>query len=190
MTVPYNYHWLCCHGHTALSLRFALLLHSVKAVKHKGEGCSVKRSKDGIAERCILIICLVRMSRARRSRSGERLLANQTPAVGAHFEVYRPFCCPLAEIKLNLLYARFMSPSSRTFSLTALEFFPLCLKLRGFGRETALIEVYPGKKQNCVKPVWFCHTASSHSRASSPGNHNLFEKSASWYFGMLSIKTR
>lgn len=52
-----------------------------------------------------------------------------------------------------------MPPCSRTLSLTALEFFPLCLC--GFGRETALIKMYPGKKQMHVKSVWFCHTASS-----------------------------
>lgn len=63
------------------------------------------------------------MSRASRSQSGEQLLANQNTAVVAHFEVYQPFCCPFSEIKLNLLYARLMSPYSRTVSLTALEFF-------------------------------------------------------------------
>jgi len=58
-----------------------------------------------------------------------------------------------------------MSPYSRTVALTALEFFPLCLILCGFGREMALIETHPGKKQTSVKPVWFCHTASSQATA-------------------------
>lgn len=69
-----------------------------------------------------------------------------------------------------------MSPYSRMVSLTAFEFFPFYLILCGYGRETAFIEMYPGKKQSWSKPVWFCHAATSQAKArKSPGARRLPE---------------
>lgn len=69
-----------------------------------------------------------------------------------------------------------MSPYSRMVSLTAFEFFPFYLILCGYGRETAFIEMYPGKKQSWAKPVWFCHAATSQAKAcKSPGARRLPE---------------
>jgi len=90
---------------------------------------------------------------SQQQTKGELALANPNTAAVAHFETYQPFCCPFSEIKLNLLYARLMSPYSRVVLLTAFEFFPPYLILCGSGSKMALIETWPGRKRSRVTAV-------------------------------------
>lgn len=113
-------------------------------------------------------------------------MANQNTAVVAHFEVYQLFCCPLSEIKLNLLYVRLMSPYSRRVSLTALVFFsssphPLWFwQGKRFNRN-----ILRQKAKQCE-----CRVVLPHSQPMAmqgPRETQGFWEKCELYFGMFSI---